>query len=153
MDLPQLSEYKYQHSGRVALSGKRKPAFFVSLLLAVLASILLFPFGFVALIVPVLVYSTRPRTLSIGPRYLICGNDIVYFANVTQMELVESSGHLRLQTASGKTLLIERERFPTNARKTNKIAANKAAKFNKVSAKIMEKVRRATPAQLGVGPA
>ena len=153
MDLPQLSEYKYQHTGRVVLSGKRKRVFFGSLLLAVLVSILFFPFGLVALIAPLLVFLTRPRTLSIGPRYLICGNDIVYFANVTQVELVESTGRLSLQTSSGKTVLIERERFPTNARKTNKIAANKAAKFNKVSAKIMEKVRRATPTQLGAGQA
>ena len=153
MDLPQLSEYKYQHTGRVALSGKRKLVFFASLMLAVLVSILLFPFGLLALIAPVLVFLTRPRTLSIGPRYLICGNDIVYFANVTQVELVESTGRLSLQTSSGKTVLIESERFPTNARKTNKIAANKAAKFNKVSAKIMEKVRRATPTQLGAGQA
>ena len=153
MDLPQLSVYKYQHTGRVALSGGRTMLFFVSLLLAVLVSILFFPFGAILLIAPLLVYVTRPRTLSIGSRYLICGNDIVYFANVTQMELVESTGRLTLQTASGKTLLIERERFPTNARKTNKIAVNKAAKFNKVSAKIMEKVRRATPTQFEAGQA
>ena len=40
---------------------------------------------------------------------------------------------------------VERERFPTNARKKDKIAINKAAKFSKVSARIVEKVRRATP--------
>ena len=35
--------------------------------------------------------------------------------------------------------------FPTNARKSHKIAANKAAKFSKVSQKLIERVRHASP--------
>ena len=55
-------------------------------------------------------------------------------------------------SASGKQFVLERERFPTNARKTGKIAHNRAVKFDKVSAKIVEKVCKASPAveRLGV---
>jgi len=146
MDQPQLAVFKYKHGGRASFSGKRKVFFVVSLILALALSILAFPAGLLACIVPLFAYFGGDRTLCVGPRYLICGEEIVYYANVTQLKLSEAAGSLSLQTASGKTLLIERAKFPTNARKANKIAANQAAKFNKVSAKIVDKVRRASPA-------
>ncbi len=146
MDQPQLAVFKYKHGGRASLSGKRKVFLVASLILALALSILAFPAGLLACIVPLLAYFGGARTLCVGPRYLICGDEIVYYANVTQVKLSEAAGSLSLQTASGKTLLIERAKFPTSARKANKIAANQAAKFNKVSAKIVDKVRRASPA-------
>jgi hypothetical protein len=152
MDQPQLAEFKYKHGGRASFSGKRKAFLVASLILALVISILAFPAGLLACIVPLLVFFGGARTLCVGPRYLICGDEIVYYANVTQIKLSEAAGSLSLQTASGKTLLIERAKFPTNARKANKIAANQAAKFNKVSAKIVDKVRRAAPA-LATAPA
>ena len=146
MDQPQLAVFKYKHGGRASLSGKRKAFLVASLILALVLAILAFPAGLLACIVPLIAYFGGPRTLCVGPRYLICGDEIVYYANVKQLKLSEAAGSLSLQTASGKTLLIERAKFPTNARKANKIAANQAAKFNKVSAKIVDKVRRAAPA-------
>jgi hypothetical protein len=146
MDQPQLAVFKYNHGGRASISGKRKVFLVASLILALALSILAFPAGLLACIVPLLAYFGGARTLCVGPRYLICGDEIVYYANVTQIKLSEAAGSLSLQTASGKTLLIERAKFPTSARKANKIAANQAAKFNKVSAKIVDKVRRASPA-------
>jgi hypothetical protein len=142
----QLAVFKYKHGDRISLSGKRKVFFVVSLIIALALSKLLFPFGLVALIVPVLAYLGGGRTLAVGPRYFICGRQIIYYANVTKLKLSESEGVLKLQTANGNQFMIERERFPTNARKKDKVAANKAAKFNKVTARIIEKVRRAVPA-------
>ena len=146
MDQPQLAVFKYKHGGRASFSGKRKVFFLASLIIALIVAIVAFPAGLLAGIVPLIAYFGRAKTLCVGPRYLICGDEIVYYANVTQIELSEAAGSLSLQTASGKSLLIERGKFPTNARKANKIAANQAAKFNKVSAKIVDKVRRAAPA-------
>ncbi len=146
MDQPQLAVFKYKHGGRASLSGKRKAFLVASLILALVLAVLAFPAGLLAFIVPLIAFFGAARTLCVGPRYLICGDEIVYYANVTQVKLSEAAGSLSLQTASGKTLLIERAKFPTNARKANKIAANQAAKFNKVSAKIVDKVRRASPA-------
>ena len=143
---PQLAVFKYKHADRVSLSGKRKLFFFASLVLSLGLAKLLFPFGLLALIIPLLAFMGGAKTLSVGPRYLICGDRIVYYANVKQLELSEAEGVLRLQTSGGKSFAIEREKFPTNARKANKVAANKAAKFNKVTAKIIDKVRRASPA-------
>ena len=147
MAQPQLAVFKYKHGGRASFSGKRKAFLVASLILALVLAILAFPFGLLACIVPLIVYFNGARTLCVGPRYLICGDEIVYYANVKQLKLSEATGSLSLQTASGKTLLIERGKLPTNARKADKIAANQAAKFNKVSAKIVDKVRRASPAQ------
>lgn len=146
MDLeqPKLASFKYKHESRISLSGKRKIAFLLSLLGALLISKLFFPFGLLALGVPAMVYLAGQRTLVLGPRYLICGDQIIYYANVTELKLSEAEGTLSLQTGKAIPFVIERERFPTNARKAPKVAANKAAKFNKVVARVTEKVRRAS---------
>jgi hypothetical protein len=145
LEQPQRAVFKYKHGDRISLTGKRKIFFVVSLIIALALAKLLFPFGLLALAVPVITYLNGGRTLSMGPRYFVCGDQIIYYANVTKMNLSESDGVLSLQTANGNKFAIERNRFPTNARKANKVAANKAAKFNKVTAKIIEKVRRASP--------
>ena len=148
MDLaqPQLSVFKYKHGGRVTLSRKRKLFIAAALVLTLLIAVAAFPGGLIAFLLPVFAFLGRSGTLALGPRYLVCGEDIVYYANVTQLTLSEAQGSLKLKTASGKSFSIERAKFPTNARKAHKIAANKAAKFNKVSARIIDKVRRAAPA-------
>lgn len=148
MDLeqPKLASFKYKHGSRISLSGKRKIAFFVCLLGALIVGKLFFPFGLLALGLPAMIYLAGGRTLSLGPRYLICGDQIIYYANVTALKLSEAEGTLSLQTGKAVPFVIERERFPTNARKKDKVAANKAAKFNKVTARITEKVRRASSA-------
>lgn len=87
-----------------------------------------------------------PRQLALGPRYLVCGEVIVYYGNVDKIVVDRDGGRLTLISASDRRFTIERERFPTGARKTHKIAANKAAKFAKVAAKLVEKVRHASPA-------
>lgn len=145
MDQQQLAVFKYKHGDRIGLSGKRLLALFASIAAALFLTSLLFPFGILAFGVPLIVLFGQRKTLSIGPRYLICGDQIMYYANVRQAKLSEAAGTLSLHSASGKVLVIERDKFPTNARKTHKIAANKAAKFNKVTAKILEKVRLAAP--------
>ena len=152
MDLeqPKLASFKYKHGSRISLSGKRKIVFVVSLLLALIVGKLIFPFGLLALIVPAIIYLAGGRTLVLGPRYLICGDQIIYYANVTELKLSEVDGTLSLQTGKAVPFVIERERFPTNARKKDKIAANKAAKFNKVVARVTEKVRRASSAVANV---
>lgn len=148
MDLeqPQLAVFKYKHGERTGLSGKRMTVFFVTLILAMIVAKLFFPFGVPALFIPLAVFFGGKKTLSIGPRYLICGNQIVYYANVTQLKLFEAEGRLSLQMANGNVVSIDRKKFPSNARKEHKVAANKAAKFNRVTAKIIEKVRRVSPA-------
>ena len=145
LEQPQLATFKYKHGTRARLTTQRKIFVALCLILAGMLSFVFFPFAIVAGLVSLVVFFTRGRTLAVGPRYLICGDEIIYYANVTQMALNEPLGRLELTLSSGKHFTLEREQFPTGARKTHKIAANQAAKFNKVSSRIIEKIRRTRP--------
>lgn len=139
----EFATFKYQHADRARLSASRRRVVFVGLGLAALASLLAFPFGALLFVVPLVAWLSAPRQLLLGPRYLLCGKSIVYYTNVRKLSLSKSKGSMRLQSANGQVFVLERDKFPTGARKTDKIAKNKAAKFDKVSSKIVEKVRKA----------
>ncbi len=49
----------------------------------------------------------KKKTILIGPRYLICANEIVYFHNVLQADLQESDGKLILRLPEDKTFTLE----------------------------------------------
>ncbi len=140
----EFATFKYQHSDSVVRSKQRMLFAGASLVVALLATVIAFPFGAVLLLVPLIAWFSAPRQLLLGPRYLLCGNAIVYFGNVKRMTLAPAQGKLRLECTNGKAFVLERDRFPTAARKSDKIAKNKAKKFDKVSGKIMEKVRAAS---------
>lgn len=145
MDLQKFSVFKYQHKGRGGISAQRWRAIKLTLGIALLAAAIFFPVGAVAFLLPLVAYATAPKMLYIGPRYLICGDAIVYFNNVSAMARDESAGTLRLVSANERGFVLERDKFPTNARKEHKIAANKAGKFAKASAKLIDKVLKASP--------
>jgi len=145
MDLSKFSAFKYEHAGRRVITPRRRWVLRVALVLALAISLVGFPIGLIAWLVPLLVFATAPKMLYIGPRYLICGNDIVYFNNVTAMTLEPAAGSLTLVCASNSSFTLRRDKFPTNARKDFKIAANKKAKFEKASRRLIEKVLRASP--------
>lgn len=146
MDMKRFSAFKYRHKGPAEVSPARWRFTKISAALALVAAIALFPAGILAFLVPLIAYFSAPRMLYVGPRYLICGDVIIYFGNVVRMELNNSDGTLKLTTAGKTSFTLERENFPTNARKSQKIAANKAAKFAKASERLIERVRRAAPA-------
>jgi hypothetical protein len=64
---------------------------------------------------------------------------------VKRLTLTRGSGTLRVQSSNGQNFVLERDKFPTNARKADKIKKNKAVKFDKVADKLIEKVRKAAP--------
>ncbi len=141
----EFATFKYQHSEGTHRSKPRVVVTAACLAGAALSSALsIFPLGIVLLVIAAIAWFSSPRQLLLGPRYLLCGNSIVYFGNVKQMDLSAAQGKLRLECKNGAAFVLERDKFPTSARKANKIAKNKAAKFDKVSSKIMEKVRAAT---------
>ncbi|MDP1610517.1 MAG: hypothetical protein Q8M11_05635 [Sulfuritalea sp.] len=145
MDLKKFSAFKYAHQGSAGISLRRLRAVQATLGIAVLLGFFSFPAGWFALLVPLLIYVTAPKMLYVGPRYLICGDRIVYFSNVDALALDESAGQLRLDSVGARPFVLEREKFPTNARKAHKIVANRARKFDKVSARLIEKVLKASP--------
>lgn len=135
--------FKYQHADRADVSPARLRFIYVSLAVAVVAGLVTFGIGAVLLLVPAVAYFTAGKQLKLGPRYLLCGKSIVYYANVKRVVRSGAKGSLQLQSANGQMFVLERDKFPTSARKADKIAKNKAAKFEKVSNKIIEKVRKA----------
>jgi hypothetical protein len=144
----EFSQFKYQHSDTATRSPARRWFTGISFGLALLIFVsgyLVFPVSLVPLLVPLIAWTTASRQLLLGPRYLLCGKTIVYYANVKRLTLARATGTLRVQLQSGQSFVLERDKFPTGARKADKITKNKAAKFDKVADKIIEKVRKATP--------
>lgn len=147
MDATKFAKWKYQHAG----AGFRSPRQRIfSAVLLVGALIAQFRFHALPASIPLCImglitffYSTRK--IFLGPRYLICGSSIVYYNNVVRLALDEASGNLLLVTAADQSFTLERDKFPTNARKADKIVKNKAAKFSKVSQNLIGKVLRASP--------
>lgn len=145
MAAPEFILFKYPHGGRPLIGPVRRGFIYAGLAAGVLAGLLVFPFGFVLLLVPLVARFSAGCYLQIGPRYLLCGDTIVYYGNVRRLIRSRSMGTLALHCASGTVLLLERDKFPTSARKTDKIKKNKAAKFEKVSSRLIERVARAAP--------
>lgn len=139
-----FAQFKYEHVGPASIEGKHRIVLYLTLGLAVGVTLIAPPQGSLSFLLPLLVFLFRQKKLRLGPRYLLCGADIVYYANVTHLTLIPAKGQLSLQSSNGKTLLITQDKFHTNARKKDKIAHNQAAKFDKVARKIIEHVRSAS---------
>lgn len=108
------------------------------------------PWFLLLLLIPAGIFIYVKRTgiskpLLIGSRYLIVGDRIVYYQNVTQARLDEEKQTLTLSSDRCKNLVIAAEKFPTNARKSEKIKINKTAKFEKVTGRILDRLRLAAP--------
>jgi hypothetical protein len=145
MDESRFATWKYEYEGpgtRSRLQYWFAAGFFCGSLLARQ----IWPLALFLLAISLFILVFTRKTLLINARYLICGEHIVYFANVVRVERDDSAGKLLLVSADGSRLLLERDKFPTNARKTDKIARNKATKFDKVAGHLTERVRRASPA-------
>lgn len=140
----EFASLKYQHKDRAGLSRARRWFIGISLLVAAALAYRAFPPGAMLLLLPLIAWLSAPRLLLLGPRYLLCGKTVVYYANVKRLTLSPAQGVLRVQSANGQTFVLERDKFPTGARKADKITKNKAAKFDKVSGKIIDKVRQAS---------
>lgn len=142
---PSLAVFKYQHEDKLVSSWVVWAFFW---LLIAFVPVLFYFLGPVAVvpgvIVVVLAFKLWPkRQISLGPRFVVCGNTVAYYKNVKRMAL--RPGNLTLFWGDNQFFKLEEKRFPTNARKQHKITANKAAKFQKVSAKIIERVIAESP--------
>jgi hypothetical protein len=157
MDRTTFATWKYQHAG-AGYRHRARVALAAALLVAALVAGTLFADksmapAIILFLLALVTYFHSRKVILVGPRYFICGNVIVYYANVTRMALNDGAGTLRLVTASGQNFTLERDNFPTGARKADKITKNKAAKFAKVSANLIAKVQRASPAVETMGMA
>ena len=86
----------------------------------------------------------KKKTILIGPRYLICANEIVYFHNVLQADLQESDGKLILRLPEDKTFTLESRLMAT---RRNILAGFRRAPgeqkmlFRKLSARIINGIK------------
>ena len=153
MDREKFAVIKYDHGERMSLDGARW--IWLAFILVVAFGLLFvsFPLSLVLGGVALVVVGRQPKRLYLGPRYLICGNKILYYANIQRVTLEADRGRLVLESSTGGVLVLDQERFQTNARKPDKIVAHKATRFDKVARKLVRHVRRASPnAELeGVG--
>lgn len=143
---PKLGTFKYDHPDRTPVGWVNWLAGLLCVPVAIAGFSVAPPLGIAAGVATMIFWALRlpKRQIRLGPRYAIVGNTIVYFRNVRKMEF--KAGHeLTLHWGKDRSLKIELSRFPTNARKADKIAKNKAAKFEKVSGKIIDRVLHASP--------
>jgi hypothetical protein len=153
MDRKKFALIKYDHEGRSSPSAARWIWF--AIILVLVAGLMFFFLFFLSIfLVPIAVAILRqPKQLCLGPRYLICGSKILYYANIQRVTMDPGQGRLMLKSSTGQILVLERDRFRTSARKPDKILANKTARFEKVAQKIVRHVRDASPGAVltGVG--
>ncbi len=144
MDRKKFAVIKYDHGERVGLSTARKLCFVVFVVLALGSVFIFFPAS-IFLGVAAAFAAKQPKEIYVGPRYLICGNKVLYYANIQKVILERDVGQLTLESSTGQVLMLDQYRFQSNARKLDKIAAHKEARFNKVALKIVDRVQRASP--------
>jgi hypothetical protein len=138
---PPLVVFDYNHGGRVVLTKERKLKFALALFLALVAARLFFPFGLLALAIPAMIYLRGERTLKIGPRYLICGERIVYYANVKNLTFSEHEKSICLRTGIKTQLTIEEKRFRIDKR----FPAERTARFAEAVKLMTERVHHFAP--------
>ncbi len=122
----------------------------ISGFLAVMLGSAFAPWGFFLLLAPlgIVIHIKRSgisKPLVVASRYLILGDQIVYYRSVTRVHLDKGRQTLTISPSKGKPLVISADKFPTSARKIDKIKANQAVKFGKVSGKIIERLNAVVP--------
>ena len=131
-------------------TGSHKKAWFifaaiVSFVAALFLSANVSPYFMLMLSIPLLIVfhlwrADYDRGLMLSNRYIIIGEEIVYFRNLSSARLEKDAESLTLFWGKGRSLVVASSRFPTNARKPDKIRLNRSAKFSKVSEKILSKL-------------
>ena len=74
------------------------------------------------------------NALMLFSRYLICGKDIIYFADIQSVEFDQKC--ILIQYEGGRVYKIMAHLFETNARKEHKIQAHRAKKIQKTYERI-----------------
>jgi hypothetical protein len=116
---------------------------------ALIGGLTLSSWFFLLFIIPVviviqLVRSGNSRPLLVARRYLILGERIVYYRNILRAVIDHREQTLTLSSERSQPLVIAADKFPTNARKPDKIKANRNRKFNDVAARVSGRLREAS---------
>lgn len=139
--------FKYSHKDKLSLIPSQKFTILILLVLMLFFTIIYIQIS-IALLVITFIYTLivlPKRNLYLAPRYLICGNTIFYYKDITKMTLNSNLGLLIIYSEGREIFRLEKDLFPTNARKTDKIINNKKNKFKKISEKIIGKITSVLP--------
>lgn len=139
--------FKYSHKDKLNLASNQKitiAVLLISSLFFILINVPTSIFIFIFTIIYAIVIYPK-RNILITSRYLICGNTIFYYKNINKIVLNYNSGILLIYSDDKEVFRLEKELFPTNARKPLKITNNKNNKFKKVSDKIIDNIKKAAP--------
>ena len=147
VEIREFATYKYQAGSTM---NKLGCAAIISIFAAIAATIAVSPWFLLLLLVPLGIFihikrSGIDRPLVITSRYLILGERIVYFATLTRAVLDDQKQILTLIPSRGTPVTISADKFPTNARKPDKIRINRTAKFDKVIERILARLKESTP--------
>ena len=138
---PAFARFSYQHADGVSRSPQRIWFTGASLLIAMATTaVLASAYAAALLAVPLIAWLSTPPQLLLGPRYLLCGNTIVYFGNVKRMTLSPALGKLRLECTNGMAFVLERRRFPRSTRMAESLLKHKTTRFERMCARIIERV-------------
>jgi len=143
----EFARYKYRSS---ATTFNPLVAVAVVATIAALVAMRATPWALTLLVIPLVIVIRLVRAgsnnlLLIGSRYVIVGSGIVYYQNIARVHLDRERRTLTLTSSRGNTLVLAAERFPTNARKPDKIRLNTGAKFDKAVEKILQRLKEINP--------
>lgn len=149
----ELMTYKYNYSAKLSRGFymTKKKLFSVIILLIALPFILLYAESFFWIVWIIIFLFTlfgfnKDKRIILTPRYVLCGDKVVYYHNISTIKLDNHSGKMLINCHGVSiNMVIDKEKFPTNANKPHKIARNKKEKFKKVSDKIISKTRALNP--------
>ena len=85
----------------------------------------------------------RNEVVIISADYFFMGGRVYLYRNIKRFKKDQSE--LIIEMKDGRCCQIKKESFPTSARKDFKIEKNKKEKFDKVSSKIIERVKAINP--------
>lgn len=139
--------FKYKNKDKLTFTKNQKIIIFFLMLFSFLYLFISLKIGIIlAIISQIYIGLSYPkRTIKLNSRYLICGKTIIYYKNITKIILNKNLGLLLLYSGDNLVFKLEKELFPTNARKPDKIINNKNKKFEKVSDKIINKIIKTSP--------
>ena len=152
MAAKEFAEYKYG----TATNYSKGILNFIAVSLAIgiiFTAINLNPFAIALILIPIIIIvlnkgSAPGNSILIGERYLIIGNNVIYYNNIEKAKHDKNSEKLILSTGDGKSFEINAASFPTNARKPEKIKKNKTDKFQKTLDKIFARLKEKSPGSI-----
>ncbi len=145
------ARYKYSAGSRSSLYYSN-PAVGVFLLLVGLSvwysikmKMLYALLGYIPVLIFWFVLSGKNNGITVAGKYVIIGDEVFFYKNMSKVEISGSKLQCHIQTANNRSGKIEAVKFKSNAQKDFKIKNNQKQKFTGVVKKMLEKMKEDAP--------